>query len=96
MQESEDFLIEVYDNVITLDMEKLNVEELNTTDSYFMRVPNTSAQDYIRIGKSEAEMINGGKTLKTELDLEKSYPIKRSLCLSLFPLPTLHTTFWQL
>ena len=75
LQESEDFLIEVYDNIITLDMEKLNVEELNTADSYFMRVPNTSAQDYIRIGKSEAEMINGGKTLKTELDLEKSYPV---------------------
>ena len=75
LQESEDFLIEVYDNVITLDMEKLNVEELNTPDSYFMRVPNTSAQDYIRIGKSEAEMINCGKTLKTELDLEKSYPV---------------------
>lgn len=75
LQESEDFLIEVYDNVITLDMEKLNVEELNTADSYFMRVPNTYAQDYIRIGKSEAEMINGGKTLKTELDLEKSYPV---------------------
>lgn len=75
LQESEDFLIEVYDNVITLDMEKLNVEELNTADSYFMRVPNTSAQDYIRIGKSEAEMINGGKTLKTELGLEKSYPV---------------------
>lgn len=75
LQESEDFLIEVYDNVITLDMEKLNVEELNTPDSYFMRVPNTSAHDYIRIGKSEAEMINGGKTLKTELDLEKSYPV---------------------
>lgn len=75
LQESEDFLIEVYDNVITLDMEKLNVEELNTPDSYFMRIPNTSAQDYIRIGKSEAEMINGGKTLKTELDLEKSYPV---------------------
>lgn len=75
LQESEDFLIEVYDNVITLDMEKLNVEELNTPDSFFMRVPNTSAQDYIRIGKSEAEMINGGKTLKTELDLEKSYPV---------------------
>lgn len=75
LQESEDFLIKVYDNIITLDMEKLNVEELNTADSYFMRVPNTSAQDYIRIGKSEAEMINGGKTLKTELDLEKSYPV---------------------
>lgn len=72
---SEDFLIEVYDNIITLDMEKLNVGELNTGDSYFMRVPNTSGQDYIRISKSEAELINGGKTLKSELDLEKTYPV---------------------
>lgn len=72
---SEDFLIEVYDNIITLDMERLNVRELNTGDSYFMRVPNTSGQDYIRISKSEAELINGGKTLKSELDLEKTYPV---------------------
>ncbi len=75
LQECEDFLIEVYDNVITLDMQKLNIEELNTSDSYFMRVPNTSGQDYIRIGKTEAEMINDGKTLKSELDLEKNYPV---------------------
>lgn len=75
LQESEDFLIEVYDNVITLDMQKLNIEELNTTDSFFMRVPNTSGQDYIRISKSEAEMINGGKTLKSELDFDKKYPV---------------------
>ena len=75
LQESEDFLIEVYDNVITLDMEKLNIEELNTSDSYFMRVPNTSGQDYIRIGKTEVEMINGGKTLKSELDFDKKYPV---------------------
>ena len=75
LQECEDFLIEVYDNVITLDMEKLNIEELNTSDSYFMRVPNTSGQDYIRIGKAEAELINGGKTLKSELDLDRTYPV---------------------
>ena len=75
LQECEDFLIEVYDNVITLDMQKLNIEELNTSDSFFMRVPNTSGQDYIRISRSEAEMINGGKTLKSELDLEKNYPV---------------------
>lgn len=75
LQESEDFLIEVYDNVITLDMQKLNIEELNTPDSFFMRVPNTSGQDYIRISKSEAEMINGGKTLKSELDFDKKYPV---------------------
>lgn len=75
MQECEDYLIEVYDNVITLDMQKLNIEELNTPDSFFMRVPNTSGQDYIRISKSEAEMINGGKTLKSELDFDKKYPV---------------------
>ena len=75
LQESEDFLIEVYDNVITLDMDKLNVEELNTADSFFMRVPNTSGQDYIRISKMEAELINGGKTLRTELDFDKKYPV---------------------
>lgn len=75
LQECEDYLVEVYDNVITLDMQKLNIEELNTTDSYFMRVPNTSGQDYIRISKSEAEMINGGKTLKSELDFDKKYPV---------------------
>lgn len=75
LQECEDYLIEVYDNVITLDMQKLNIEELNTSDSYFMRVPNTSGQDYIRISKAEAEMINGGKTLKSELDFDKKYPV---------------------
>lgn len=75
LQECEDYLVEVYDNVITLDMQKLNVEELNTADSFFMRVPNTSGQDYIRIGKAEAEMINGGKTLKSELDFDKKYPV---------------------
>ena len=75
LQKCEDYLIEVYDNVITLDMQKLNIEELNTSDSFFMRVPNTSGQDYIRISKSEAEMINGGKTLKSELDFDKKYPV---------------------
>lgn len=75
LQECEDYLIEVYDNVITLDMQKLNIEELNTADSFFMRVPNTSGQDYIRISKMEAELINGGKTLRTELDFDKKYPV---------------------
>lgn len=75
LQECEDYLVEVYDNVITLDMQKLNIEELNNPDSYFMRVPNTSGQDYIRISKAEAEMINGEKTLKSELDFDKKYPV---------------------
>ena len=75
LQECENYLVEVYDYVITLDMQKLNIEELNTSDSYFMRVPNTSGQDYIRIRKAESKMINGGKTLKSELDFDKKYPV---------------------
>lgn len=75
LQECENYLVEVYDYVITLDMQKLNIEELNTSDSYFMRVPNTSGQDYIRISKAESKMINGGKTLKSELDFDKKYPV---------------------
>ena len=75
LKASEDYIIDVFDNIITLDMNKLNVKELNTNDSYFMRVPNTSGQDYIRISKAEAELINGGKTLKSELDFDRSYPI---------------------
>ena len=40
-----------------------------------MRVPNTSGKDYIRLDKSDCEIINGGKSIKTELDMEKSYSI---------------------
>ena len=75
LEESEDFIIDIFDRQITLDMNQLNVKKLNTPDSYFMRVPNTQGQDYIMIGKSDSELINGGKTLKTELDPEKSYPV---------------------
>ena len=75
LEMSEEYIIDVYDNIITLDMAKLNIEELNTADTYFMRVPNTKGQDYIRIKQSDGELINGGKTLKTELDFDKQYPV---------------------
>lgn len=75
LEASEEYIIDVFDDIITLDMNKLNKEELNTADSFFMRVPNTAGQDYIRIKHSEAELINGGKTLKSKLDFEKEYPV---------------------
>lgn len=75
LEMSEEYIIDVYDNIITLDMAKLNIEELNTADTYYMRVPNTKGQDYIRIKQSDGELINGGKTLKSELDFDKQYPV---------------------
>lgn len=75
LEMSEEYIIDVYDNIITLDMAKLNIEELNTADTYFMRVPNTKGQDYIRIKQSDSELINGGKTLKSEFDFDKQYPV---------------------
>lgn len=75
VEESEDFLIDIKDNSVTLDVSKLMNPELNDNDSYFMRVPNTSGQDYIRIGKDESELINGGKTLSARFDSERKYPI---------------------
>ncbi|MGN0553782.1 MAG: hypothetical protein ACI4I1_10380 [Oscillospiraceae bacterium] len=75
LRESEDYLIDVKDNAITLDVDKLMDKELTDNDSYFMKIPNTSGQDFIRISKEDAELINNGKTLKTELDMDKFYPV---------------------
>ena len=73
--ESEAFLIDVTDNTISMDINKLLVPELSDENTYFVRVPNTSGKDYIRLDKSDCEIINGGKSIKTELDMEKSYSI---------------------
>ena len=71
LDESEKYLIEVTDDTVTMDVEKLVMEEDN--NSYFVRVPNTAALDYLRLDKSEVELINGGKTLSMKLDMEREY-----------------------
>ncbi len=73
LAESEKYLIDVTDDTITMDVAKLVVEEDNNT--YFVRVPNTAALDYLRINKSDVELINGGKTISMKLDMEKEYKI---------------------
>lgn len=73
LDESEKFLVEVTNDTATMNMEKLLVEEDN--NSYFVRVPNTGAQDYLRINKSDADVINGGKTLSMKIDMENQYQI---------------------
>lgn len=75
VSESEAFLIDVTDNTISMDINKLLVPELSDENTYFVRVPNTSGKDYIRLDKSDCEIINGGKSIKTELDMKKSYSI---------------------
>lgn len=75
LSESEKYLIDVTDNTISMDMKKLLVPELSDENTYFLRVPNTSGRDYIRLDRSDCEIINGGKSVKTELDMKRSYSI---------------------
>ena len=72
---SEQYLIDVTDNTISMDIKNLLVPELSDENTYFLRVPNTSGKDYIRLDKSDCEIINGGKSIKTELDMERKYSI---------------------
>ena len=75
LSESEQYCIDVTDNTISMDIKKLLVPELSDENTYFLRVPNTSGKDYIRLDKSECEIINGGKSIKTELDMERKYSV---------------------
>lgn len=69
----EDYMITVVDSGITVNKGKLLVNENET--EYFTKVPNTGGQDYIKIPKSEAQLLDGGKTIGTKLDFEKTYQI---------------------
>ena len=75
LSESEQYWIDVTDNTISMDIKNLLVPELSDENTYFLRVPNTSCKDYIRLDKSDCEVINGGKSIKTELDMEKKYSV---------------------
>lgn len=75
LSESEQYRIDVTDNTISMDIKNLLVPELSDENTYFLRVPNTSGKDYIRLDKSDCEIINGGKSIKTELDMKKNYSI---------------------
>ena len=71
--ESEEYLIDIKDSTITMDVEKLVKDENEST--YFVRVPNTGGRDYLILDKSDVEVINGGKTLSMKLDMSKQYNI---------------------
>lgn len=75
LSESEQYWIDVTDNTISMDIKNLLVPELSDENTYFLRVPNTSGKDYIQLDKSDCEVINGGKSIKTELDMEKKYSV---------------------
>lgn len=75
LSESEQYRIDVTDNTISMDIKNLLVPELSDENTYFLRVPNTSGKDYIRLDKSDCEIINSGKSIKTELDMERKYSV---------------------
>lgn len=72
VKESEEYLVKIVDNKIT--MNKSLIEQETETE-YLFRVPNTSGQDYIRIDKSELTNIDNGKTFSYALDFDKQYQI---------------------
>ncbi len=69
----EDYMITVVSRDITINKEKLLEGE--NENEYFTKVPNTGGQDYIKLPKSEAQILDGGKTIGTKLDFEKTYQI---------------------
>lgn len=75
VSKSEKYLIDVTDNTISMDMKNLLVPELSDENTYFLRVPNTSGRDYIRLDRSDCEIINSGKSIKAELDMERKYSV---------------------
>lgn len=73
VEESEKYLIDVKDNTVTMDVGKLLMGE--DESAYFVGVPNTAARDYLRLNKSEVELINGDKTIAMKLDMKRKYKI---------------------
>ncbi len=73
LEESEKYIIDIKDNTITMDRDKLLISEDDAT--YFVRVPNTAGLDYLRLDKSDVELVNNGKSLSVKLDMDKSYTI---------------------
>lgn len=71
IEEAEKYLIKITDNTITMNKDTLVQSE--NENSYLLRVPNTSAKDYIRLDKSELE--DSEKTLTYKLDMNKKYTI---------------------
>ena len=73
LAESEKYLIDITDDTITMDAEKLLKGE--DDKSYFVQVPNTAGQDFLNIKKSEVTFTDDGKTMQMQLDMKKQYLI---------------------
>lgn len=58
---------------VTIDRESLGVKEVG--NDFFMRIPRTMGQDYIKLPQKDFIGLNDGKTLKYSFDNEKQYEI---------------------
>ena len=71
--EADNFMVDVTDNTVTMNIEKLLQAE--NESEYFFRVPNTAGQDYIKLNKSDTVKTDNDKTVCTKIDLKKDYPV---------------------
>lgn len=69
---AENYKIDVIDNRITMNRSLIESE---TANEYFLRVPNTGGNDFIKLDKNEIDVIDNGKTLVAKLDYDKTYQI---------------------
>lgn len=72
-RESEEYLLTLNDNSVTIDKETLLFRE--NDDEYFIKVPNTHGLDYIKLNKTEIDEINDGKTIRAKIEAKKYYPV---------------------
>ena len=61
---------------VTIDKKSLDVIEIGT--DYFMKIPGTMGQEYLKLPQTDCIEINDGKTLKYSFDKEKQYDILNS------------------
>lgn len=73
LEESENWLIDTVDSSIAI-MDRSLIESEDES-SYFMRIPNTGAQDYLRIDKLETEPANNGRALSMKIDSGRNYTV---------------------
>ena len=73
LADAEDYLVNVTDNTITMNIETLLQSENEA--EYFFRVPNTAGQDYIKLNKSDAILLDDKKTVSIKLDPNKEYAV---------------------
>ena len=73
IEKANEYELYIVDENITINKSSLVVSE--NANEYFTKIPNTGGKDFMKIDKSDVELIDDGKTIKMKLDYNKNYPI---------------------